>query len=306
MIETTIQPAWRPCGSEPTRPGSLRGFFINMKERTLTDAMLTIYRLASHPEGKLSGSAQRLLAFTLIRVWNECRRPDEFAVYKAAVESTSRLSKDGFLKARNELAEKGYIEFSPGAFLGGPATYRLTFWEHPALLDEEDSLRAKNSPLLRAKNSPHCGLKIARGNEALRAKNSPQPRAKNSPILREEESSITESIKENKRTPISPEGIGEGKSPLKKEKNGFSKSFEAWWKGYPKKVGKLQASKAFDKALKMTDESKLIEAVKRQSNCAQWQKDGGQFIPHPATWLNQGRWEDEVELTEAKYESNEW
>lgn len=280
-----------------------------MNERTLTDAMLTVYRLASHPEAKLSGSAQRLIAFTLIRVWNECRRPDEFAVYKAAVESTSGLSKDGFLKARNELAEKGYIEFSPGAFLGGPATYRLTFWEHPALSDEEDSLRAKNSPLLRAKNSPQCGLKIARGNEPLRAKNSPRLRAKNSPIIREEENncSTTESIKETEEiTPISPKGIGECKSPLKKEKNGYSKSFETWWKDYPRKVGKLQAAKAFEKALRMTDESNLIEAVKRQSSCAQWQKDGGQFIPNPATWLNQGRWEDEVETKEAKYENNEW
>jgi hypothetical protein len=26
---------------------------------------------------------------------------------------------------------------------------------------------------------------------------------------------------------------------------------------------------------------------------AEWTKDGGQFIPHPATWLNQKRWEDE-------------
>ena len=281
-----------------------------MNERTLTDAMLTVYRLASHPEAKLSGSAQRLIAFTLIRVWNECRRPDEFEVFKSAVSSTSGLSKDGFLKARNELAEKGYIEFSPGAFLGGPATYRLTFWEHPALSDEEDSLRAenspydgsdlhplraKNSPLLRAKNSPHCGLKIARGNEPQRAKNSPRLRAKNSPIIREEENncSTTESIKETEEiTPISPKVIGEGESPLKKDKNGYSKSFETWWKGYPRKFGKLQAAKAFEKALRITDESKLIEAVKRQSSCAQWQKDGGQFIPNPDTWLNQGRFED--------------
>ena len=27
---------------------------------------------------------------------------------------------------------------------------------------------------------------------------------------------------------------------------------------------------------------------------AQWQRDNGQYIPHPATWLNQGRWDDEL------------
>lgn len=29
----------------------------------------------------------------------------------------------------------------------------------------------------------------------------------------------------------------------------------------------------------------------------QWRKDNGQYIPNPATWLNQGRWDDV--LTEA-------
>ena len=28
----------------------------------------------------------------------------------------------------------------------------------------------------------------------------------------------------------------------------------------------------------------------------QWIKDGGNFIPHAATWLNQQRWEDELEV----------
>jgi hypothetical protein len=29
-----------------------------------------------------------------------------------------------------------------------------------------------------------------------------------------------------------------------------------------------------------------------------WSKDGGKYIPNPATWLNQGRWDDEI--TESK------
>lgn len=38
---------------------------------------------------------------------------------------------------------------------------------------------------------------------------------------------------------------------------------------------------------------KVLAAVEQQKRSEQWQKDGGQFIPHPATWLNQGRWDDE-------------
>ncbi len=38
----------------------------------------------------------------------------------------------------------------------------------------------------------------------------------------------------------------------------------------------------------------LVTAIKAQKQGEQWAKDGGRFIPHPATWLNQARWEDEA------------
>lgn len=41
----------------------------------------------------------------------------------------------------------------------------------------------------------------------------------------------------------------------------------------------------------------LAAILARQCHCEQWQRDGGQYIPHPATWLNQGRWKDEIEPT---------
>ena len=40
----------------------------------------------------------------------------------------------------------------------------------------------------------------------------------------------------------------------------------------------------------------MIEAVAKQSKCDQWIRDGGQYIPHPATWINGHRWEDEVSV----------
>jgi len=39
--------------------------------------------------------------------------------------------------------------------------------------------------------------------------------------------------------------------------------------------------------------------VNAQKATEQWRKDNGQFIPHPQTWLNQRRWEDDVEPAEA-------
>ena len=36
----------------------------------------------------------------------------------------------------------------------------------------------------------------------------------------------------------------------------------------------------------------MIEAVEQQKKSKQW--SDSQYIPHPYTWLNQGRWEDEL------------
>lgn len=71
--------------------------------------------------------------------------------------------------------------------------------------------------------------------------------------------------------------------------------FELFWQAYPKKIGKDAARKAFAKRRpSRTMTEIMIAAVEQQMSSPQWARDGGQFIPHPATWLNQGRWEDDV------------
>lgn len=71
--------------------------------------------------------------------------------------------------------------------------------------------------------------------------------------------------------------------------------FARFWKAYPKKVGKGAAEKSFNRI--NPDDSLLetmITAVNTAKASAQWQKENGQFIPNPSTWLNQRRWEDEI------------
>jgi len=68
--------------------------------------------------------------------------------------------------------------------------------------------------------------------------------------------------------------------------------FAEFWKTYPRKVGKAAAEKAWSKA-KGVDLSTILQAIERARATEQWLKDGGQFIPHPSTWLAQRRWEDE-------------
>ena len=92
--------------------------------------------------------------------------------------------------------------------------------------------------------------------------------------------------------------------------------FEQFWKAYPKKVSKqkclkwFQSNKPNEQLLKI-----MLEQLERFKQTKEWQKDNGQFIPYPDTWLRNKRWEDEFETEqesedamikrlEAKYEND--
>ena len=83
------------------------------------------------------------------------------------------------------------------------------------------------------------------------------------------------------------------------KKQAISQKFEVFWKAYPKRKSKGQAEKAFaevnpDEKLLAT----MLTAIERAKGSMDWQKDEGKFIPYPATWLNDKRWEDELPDTE--------
>lgn len=84
------------------------------------------------------------------------------------------------------------------------------------------------------------------------------------------------------------------KRDIKDNKKDINDRFERFWSVYPRHIAKQNAKKSFDK-LNPDDEllEVMIRAVNEQKKTDQWTKDNGQFIPHPATWINQKRWEDE-------------
>lgn len=73
----------------------------------------------------------------------------------------------------------------------------------------------------------------------------------------------------------------------------YSPEFEQFWKEYPKKVGKGGAYRAWNKA-KLPPLAEILTAVANQKNSDQWSRENGRYIPNPETWINQGRWDDEV------------
>lgn len=97
---------------------------------------------------------------------------------------------------------------------------------------------------------------------------------------------------------ISDVPVIQSKNESKNESESESKSareeaFDVFWAAYPRKVGKGAARKAFAK-LPAAVFPLLVPAVEAQKQCAQWRKNGGEYIPNPATWLNQERWEDKL------------
>lgn len=104
------------------------------------------------------------------------------------------------------------------------------------------------------------------------------PRETPSPGAVEQGSSGTGEQKKNPRPPRANETAPDG--------------FDDFWAAYPKKVGKLAASKAYATAVKRGAEpAELLTAARRYA--ALVASADPRFTAHPTTWLNQGRHEDE-------------
>lgn len=73
--------------------------------------------------------------------------------------------------------------------------------------------------------------------------------------------------------------------------------FEEFYSSYPKKRNRGDAEKAW-KAIKPNDEltKTIVEAVEVAKQCDDWRKDGGQFVPYPASWLRASGWLDSLPI----------
>jgi len=86
------------------------------------------------------------------------------------------------------------------------------------------------------------------------------------------------------------------KKETPKPPSGQSAFFDKFWTAYPRRVGK-RAAQAKWKTLKLNPLlDQILRAVEAQKKTESWRKDNGQFIPHPATWLNRGSWDDEIDV----------
>lgn len=83
----------------------------------------------------------------------------------------------------------------------------------------------------------------------------------------------------------------------------YPEAFQTWWLMYPRKVGKKAAFRAWQTAIKdiADDQDKdsesskgwLLEITSKFADSDRGQ--AGEYCPHPTTWLNQGRYDDDPE-----------
>lgn len=84
--------------------------------------------------------------------------------------------------------------------------------------------------------------------------------------------------------------------PIREEKRREETNtlFDRFYAAYPRHVGRDAAEKAFER--RNPDEQLLgvmVAAIAKQGLAAKCAAGEAKFVPHPATWLNEGRWKDD-------------
>lgn len=70
--------------------------------------------------------------------------------------------------------------------------------------------------------------------------------------------------------------------------------FKAFWDAYPVQANKVRAREEFAKVDAPLEV--LLKAIETWKHTDQWNKEGGKYIPYPAKWLKERRWEDSLKV----------
>lgn len=227
------------------------------------------------------GSVNASIMFSQLFYWQD-RTTNELGVYKTAEEWTEEtglsyreqatarayLVKQGFLiETHKRIEHRIYYKLNRDAIC-----HAFDLWRQGQKTTSDESA----IPERRKRNS---GTTIPQSGEcAIRNSGTTIPQ----PVYKTETTSETT----HSNTPKPPATPGA-------EREVVSAAFAAFWKTYPKKVGKDAAAKVWARKVKADDVQAVMDALDKQRSSEQWTQDGGRFIPHPSTWLNQGRWKDE-------------
>lgn len=186
---------------------------------------------------------------------------DACEAHKAVGKKGGRPKANGYLE--NQEKPKGFLENQ----MVSPKTKR--FSEKPKKPDTELELEPELEPEPEMKGSSTSPVAPVGGDEPEKSK-----------------TAQAESLTVSKMARGTAKAADHSTTPVQER-------FERFWEAYPKKVGKKAAQAAFGK-LKPNDElvKKMLSTLGWQAKSEQWQRNSGQYVPNPTTWLNQGRWDD--------------
>jgi hypothetical protein len=244
--------------------------------------------IEDHPKiAPLSDKAFRVLVTT----WAWCSRHKTDGRVPTAV-----WQKRASAKVRAELETAGLVDIFEGHVL------MHDYLKHQRSAEEIDEMREAKQFAGRVGNHKrwHVGQGIVDATcEFCVDTESQDPSQDRSHLRSQEDRTGTSQVRSQNDRKTSPDTDTD--TEIKKEPSLRSGSrstghFEAFWSAYPRKVGKASARKAWPKACKKLEASRLVKAAVYWAGL--WLQAGTdvQFIPHPATWLNGERWSDDPPL----------
>jgi hypothetical protein len=77
----------------------------------------------------------------------------------------------------------------------------------------------------------------------------------------------------------------------------YTPGFEIFWTEYPRKEAKGKAAEIWNRDGLEEKTDMIVAKVKTYSRTAQWKKENGKYVPHPSTFLNQARYDDDPGVT---------
>ena len=125
------------------------------------------------------------------------------------------------------------------------------------------------------------------GKKGGRRKPNPNPTL-TQPLANQEPRTNNQEPRTNNHKPIKSKPLSDSRAEL-------DDGFNLFWNAYPKKVGKGKAKESWEKQKPNLDT--VLKTLQWQIHSDQWVKENGAFIPNPATYINQQRWEDEKQLS---------
>lgn len=92
--------------------------------------------------------------------------------------------------------------------------------------------------------------------------------------------------------------------PIKNTSSPMVTDFDSFWSLWPRKEGKANALKAYEKSLKKIPEPELLDKARLYVTSPL--RPDVKFVPHAATWLNGERWADDLVPVARVADPNDW